>query len=288
MLRRPYDPTRAPWLRAITVSYLCWSLIPLLIAIAFSFNSAPSISRWEGFSLRWWIGRPRDQSSLLYDPDLRAALLHSLTLAFWTTLIAVPIGTAFALGARGWRARAARTGLTAMLITLVSPPIVLAAAMYLVFILPLRRIPFGDLGWFGTAGQLAGLVTLMLPFATIVVLARLTMLDRQHEDSAADLGASPNQVVTRIILPQIATAICAAIAVVFAGAMGEFVMVDVLKGDNETQALAPLLFAARGGPEPVYSVVGTVLAVTGAIACAAIVLVFRSAIGLRREPKLGA
>ncbi len=280
-MARPYDATRAPWLRAVTVLYLCWSLIPLLIAIVFSFNAAPSISRWEGFSLYWWVGRPRDQLSLVYDPELRGALLHSLTLAFWTTFVAVPMGTAFALGARGWRSRTARIGLTVMLIVLVLPRIAIADAMYLVFILPLRNVPFGDLGWFGTPGQLAGLITLLMPFATIIVFARLLMLDRHHEDAATDLGAPPNGVVGRIILPQIAPAIGAAFAVVFAGAMGEFVVVDVLVGANATRALAPALFGALGGPEPVNSVVGTVLAVVGAVAWAAIVLAFRPLLGRR-------
>jgi spermidine/putrescine transport system permease protein len=282
---RAYDPTKAPRLRAVTVAYLCWSLIPLLIAVMFSFNDAPSISRWEGFSLRWWIGNPRAQESLVYDPDLRGALLHSLTLAFWTTLIVVPMGTAFALGARGWRSRTARVGLMAMLTMLVLPPIALAEPIYLVFVGPLRRVPFGDLGWFGTRGQLAGLVTLLLPLATIVVFARLLMLDRQHEDVAADLGAPPNDVVMRIIVPQIATAIGAATAVAFAGAMGEFVMVDVLQGGNDTRALAPALFGAVGGPEPRNSVIGTVLAIAGAIACSSIVLTFRSVAGWGSAPR---
>jgi spermidine/putrescine transport system permease protein len=272
---RPDDATHAPWLRATTILYICWSLFPLLVAIAFSFNAAPSVSRWEGFSLRWWVGNPRDQESLLYDPELRRALVHTVALAFWTTVIAVPMGTAFALGARGWRSRVARVGLALMLVAVLLPRIALADALYLAFIEPLRRVPFGDLGWFGTRGQLVGLVTLMLPFATIVVYARLLMLDRQHEDSAADLGAPPNDVVWRIIVPQIATAICAAIVVVFAGSMGEFVMVDVLRATDDTRALGPALF---GEPEPWKSAVGTVLAVVGAIACAAIVLAFRSAV----------
>ena len=280
-MARPYDATRAPWLRAVTILYLCWSLIPLLIAIVFSFNSAPSISRWEGFSLRWWVGGPRVRVPLMYDPELRGALLHSLTLALWTTVIAVPMGTAFAMGARGWRSRTARIGLTAMLITLVLPRIAIADAMYLVFILPLRNAPFGELGWFGTPGQLAGLITLLLPLGTIIVFARLLMLDRHHEDAATDLGAPPNGVVWRIILPQIAPAIIAAFAVVSAGAMGEFVVVDVLVGGNATRALAPALFGALGGPEPVNSVIGTVLAVVGSVAWLAIVLAFRPVFGRR-------
>ena len=35
----------------------------------------------KGASLRWWVGDPAAQESIVYDPALRAALLHSLLLA---------------------------------------------------------------------------------------------------------------------------------------------------------------------------------------------------------------
>jgi spermidine/putrescine transport system permease protein len=286
MARRRREGSRAPWLRAITIVYLVWSLAPILIAILFSFNAAPSNSRWEGFSLRWWVGDPEAQSSIVYDPELRVSLLHSLTLAFWTTMIAVPLGTACALGLHGWRTRTSRVVLTALLVLLALPPIALAQPLYLLFIEPLRTVPFGELGWFGTPGQLGGLVTMFLPLATLITFGRLMMLDRQHELAATDLGSPPSQVVTRVILPQIGPAIGATVAVVFAGAMGEFVVVDALVGGNDTRAFSTGLFGAIGGAEPTTSVIGTVLAVTGGIACACVVLAFRSSVGLVSRRRL--
>jgi spermidine/putrescine transport system permease protein len=163
---RPHEYSHAPWLRLTTILFLVWSLLPLLLVVVFSFNAAPSISRWEGFSLGWWVGDAGDQVSIVYDPVLRRALVHSIFLAFWTTVIAVPMGTAFALGVRGWNSRIARAALAVMLVTLLLPRIALAEAMYLTFLEPLRHFPFGDLGWFGTPGQLVGLVTIMVPFVT--------------------------------------------------------------------------------------------------------------------------
>ena len=69
--------------------------------------------------------------------------------------------------------------------------------MWLLFAFPLRGIPFGDFGWFGTKAQLVGLVTLGLPLATLVVWARLLLLDREQDEMAADLGAPPGGVVWR-------------------------------------------------------------------------------------------
>jgi hypothetical protein len=65
--------------------------------------------------------------------------------------------------------------------------------------------------------------------------------------------------------------------VVFAGALGEFVIVQALVGTNETRALGPALLGARQGPEPRFSAIGTVLAVTGGAAYVLLALAFRAA-----------
>ena len=45
-------------LQAITVGYLVWSLLPVLIAVMFSFNAGRSRTTWQGFSFRWYWGDP--------------------------------------------------------------------------------------------------------------------------------------------------------------------------------------------------------------------------------------
>lgn len=150
--------------------------------------------------------------------------------------------------------------------------------MWLLFAFPLRGIPFGDFGWFGTKAQLAGLVTLALPLTTLVIWARLLLIDYEQEEMAADLGAPPGGIVGRVLLPQLTPAIAAAAAVVFAGALGEFVIVQALVGPNDTRALGPALLGARQGPEPRFSAIGTVLAVVGGVAFALLALTFRAAV----------
>jgi hypothetical protein len=49
------NPWRKPRvLESITWLYLAWSILPVTIAIVFSFNQGRSRSSWQGFSLRWW------------------------------------------------------------------------------------------------------------------------------------------------------------------------------------------------------------------------------------------
>ena len=45
-------------LAAVTVAYLAWSLLPVLVAVLFSFNAGRSRVTWQGFSMRWYYGDP--------------------------------------------------------------------------------------------------------------------------------------------------------------------------------------------------------------------------------------
>ena len=101
-LRPRPNPWRHPWfLEAFTWLYLIWSIVPVAIAVLFSFNDGKSQSVWQGFSWRWYFADP--VNSVLHDPALHAAVVQTVRLSVYATLIAVPLGTAFALGINRWR-----------------------------------------------------------------------------------------------------------------------------------------------------------------------------------------
>ena len=117
---------------------------------------------------------------------------------------------------------------------------------------------------------------MFLPIVTLVVWARLAFVDREQEEMAADLGAPPGDVFGRVILPQIRLAVLAGAAVVFAGSLGEFVIVDKLVGPNDTRALGPLLLATVTNASPRVNAVGTTLAISAGIALALLTWTFAS------------
>ena len=80
------DPWRRPrLLEALVWGYLAWSVLPVAIAVWFSFNAGRSRSSWQGFSLRWYWQDP--VLSVWHDAELQQALVHSLRLAVLTTLV---------------------------------------------------------------------------------------------------------------------------------------------------------------------------------------------------------
>ena len=105
-MRRVRDWWVNPWgqprlLAVITWGYMVWSIVPVLIAILFSFNDGRSRSVWQGFSTRWYWGDPNQ--SVLHDPSMLGALEQSLKLAALDMVIAVPLGVGLAIGLTRWR-----------------------------------------------------------------------------------------------------------------------------------------------------------------------------------------
>jgi spermidine/putrescine transport system permease protein len=272
--RAAMDWFRNPWgkprfLRAITWGYLAWSIVPVVIAIAFSFNAGRSRSTWQGFSLRWWYQDPFD--SLWTDPGLRSAMSQTFRLSLLTVLVAVPLGTLFAIGIDRWRGRPATTANFFMLFSFVSPEIILGVSLFLLFTNLLD-----NLVRLGTMAQVLGLVTFQISYPVIIVRARLLSIGSEFEEAAMDLGATPNQAVRRVLLPLLGPAILASIALVFADSVDNFVTVRYLSGQAPTEPLSVKIYtAARASPTPAVNAAATVMLVATLSVIAVAWLVYR-------------
>ena len=252
-LRNPWRKPRV--LQAVTWGYLAWSILPVVIAIVFSFNAGRSRSTWQGFSLRWWFEDPFD--SLWTDQALRSALFQTLRLSALTVLIAVPLGTAFAIGIDRWRGRPAATANFAMLFSFVMPEIILGVSVFLLF----TNLLEGAVR-LGTTAQIIGLVTFQLSYPFIIVRARLLAIGPEFEEAALDLGATPNQALRGVLLPMLGPAILASVALVFADSVDNFVTVRYLSGQAPTEPLSVKIYsAARSSPTPAVNAAATVMLV---------------------------
>jgi spermidine/putrescine transport system permease protein len=257
------DPWRKPrLLQLLTVGYLAWSILPVVIAILISFNAGRSNSQVQTFGLRWWINDP-DQQALFQDPVLRRAMLQTYILSFTTMIVSVPIGVLFAIGIDRWRGRPAATANFAMLVTFVVPEIIIGIAMLLTVQHLLRFVQLG------TYAQLVGLVTYQISYPVIIVRARLLSIGKEYEEAGMDLGASPRQSVRRVLLPLLYPAILASFAVVFADTVDDFVTVRYLSGPASSQPLSLFIYAqARASATPAVNAAATLMLVSTTIAIA--------------------
>jgi spermidine/putrescine transport system permease protein len=255
----------------VTLLYVLWSIIPVAIAVRFSFNAGRSRSVWQGFSTRWYVGDPAAAESVLYDPTLLSALLQSLKLAVLTMLVAAPLGVALAIGLARWRGRLAKPSNFLMLFPLVTPEIVMGVALFLVFDNLYDFVPFG------TVAQFLGHVTFSISFVVIIVRGRLFAIGRDYEEAAMDLGASQLQAMRRVLLPLLAPALLASFAIVFAISIDDFVISQFLVAGADTITIPVQLYSgARLAPPPSLNALATILMVItiGAVVIAG--LLFRA------------
>lgn len=243
---------KAHGLATITVVYLLWALVPVAIAVLFSFNAGRSRSVWQGFSLRWYTWDPN--GSILNDPSLRNALLHTISLALIATAITVPLGVCLALALDRWRGRIPTGANFAVLLSFVIPEIALAIG--LLFLITMLTTPFG----LGTTAQIVGLVTFQLSYPVVIVRARLLTIGSQYEEAARDLGASALGAVKRVLLPMLSPAILVSAILVFADVLDNFVIVRYLSSDMSTETTSMRIYStARAAPTPALNALATLI-----------------------------
>ncbi len=250
------NPWRHPWfLEGFTWLYLIWSLVPIAIAVLFSFNNGKSQSVWQGFSWRWYFSDP--VNSVLHNPQLHAAVVQTVRLSVLTTLIAVPLGVAFALGINRWRGVTSSTFNFVMILSFVIPELIFGVAMFFVFTVLFTSVHLG------TLAEVLGLVTWNVSWPAIIVQARLVTLGRQYEEAAADLGANQLQTMRRVMLPLLGPAIFASAVLVFSGVIDDFVIVDLLSSNSGNTPMSVIIYSTQHGGNggPALNALGTIMLV---------------------------
>lgn len=269
MRERFANPWGKPrWLKAITIVYVIWSLAPVLLAVRFAFNDGRSRTSSQGWSVRWLWGD--DDLSVFGDPTLLQALKHSLFLALLVMVISVPLGTALAVGMRRWRGPIAGAAGVLLLLPLVTPELVFAVGMFLLF-----TTAFTGIG-LGTTAQAIGQVTFTLSWVVLIVRARLATIGGDVEEAAADLGAPPHEVYARVLLPLLVPAMVASLLVAFALSIDDFVVAQYLASGADTTTVPMRIYAqARGGPTPALNALASLMLIVSLLALALAYGVFR-------------
>jgi spermidine/putrescine transport system permease protein len=250
------NPWRHPWfLEGFTWLYLIWSLAPIALAVLFSFNKGKSQAAFQGLSWRWYWGDKLQ--SIWYNPALHSAMFVTLKLSAYTTLIAVPIGVAFALGINRWRGFLPSSFNFIMILSFVVPELIFGVAMYFIFTQMPGLRGFG----LGYVAEVLGLVTWNVSWPAILVQARLVTIGRQYEEASADLGCTQFQTMRRVMLPLLTPAIFASAILVFSGVIDDFVIVDLLSSNATNTPMSVIIYSTQHGGNggPALNALATVM-----------------------------
>jgi spermidine/putrescine transport system permease protein len=245
-----------------TILMILYLASPIFVMILYGFNDVPfdrQNSKFWGFTLDWW-------KNAFNVPGLFTAFKNSLKIAPISAAVSTCLGTLFGLALGRYRFR----GLTGVdfviFLAIAVPEIVLGSSLLTMFIL---------------VGVPLGLTTIILShigfsiaFVAVTVRARVQGLDRNLEDAAQDLFASPVAAFFKVTLPLIAPAILAGFLLAFVLSLDDFVITNFVAGQATTFPLW-VFGAQRIGFPPQVNVMGTLLFGAGLLAAIANVVVQR-------------
>jgi spermidine/putrescine transport system permease protein len=232
-------------LTVYSVLFFGYLLLPIAIVIAFSFNNPATKFNytWQGFTLdnwRYWDGVP----------GIRSAIVLSLQIALFASVVATVLGTLIALALVRYRFRGRGSTNILIFLPLSAPEIVLGASLLTLFLN--LNVAFGY--W----TILIAHIMFCISFAVVTVKARLVGFDRHLEEAAMDLGANEWTTFTKVTLPLIAPAILAALLLCFAISIDDFVVTYFNSGSEVTFPLF-VWGSARVGAPPQVNVIGTAI-----------------------------
>ena len=200
--------------------YLVYLLLPLVILVLYAFNSSEYLT-WpmKGFTLRWF-------AEAFADSRLLVATRNSVVIGLATTFFSTLFGMLLAYGLVRYRFRGQTLLETLNILAIITYGVVSAVSVLL---------------WFRTLGIAGGIwptiighTTFIMPFAVLVIRDRLLNFDRQVEEAAMDLGATPLRTFWDVTLPLIMPAMLAAGLFCFTISLGEFLLAFFLIGNELT------------------------------------------------------
>jgi sulfate/thiosulfate transport system permease protein len=162
------------------------------------------------------------------DPQSVAAIKLTFALAFVVVAINAVMGTVIA-----WMLVRDNFPGKKLVDSLIDLPFALPTIVAGITLLTLYgpKSPFGLNLAYTQVGIVLALLFVTLPFVVRSVQPVLLELDRDMEEAAASLGASPVAILRRIILPNLSPAVLAGTALGFARALGEFGSVVLISGN---------------------------------------------------------
>ncbi|QCI67207.1 ABC transporter permease [Phreatobacter stygius] len=223
---------------------------PVVLVVITSFFADEIVSfPPSGLTFQWYVNAWSKR-------EFARGFETSLKVALAATIIGVPLGTAAALAL----VRSSLPGKPAinslLLGPLAMPGVVAGAALYM-FYLKLENALDHDVNA-TIVGLVAAHVLLTIPWTVRLATASLQGLDRAPEEAAANLGASPFVVFTRITLPMLRPGIVAASIFSFIASFENLEITLLLVGPGLTTLPVAMLNYLEFRMDPTLAAVATV------------------------------
>lgn len=217
--------------------------LPILYIIIFSFNDSRSLTKFGGFSLRWY-------EKMFADSTMMEAVLYTVTIAVIATVVATVVGTITAIGLSKSRKVVQKMVERINDLPVMNPDIVTAISLLMFFSVLTVKKGFGTL--------LIAHIMFCIPYVMLSVTPKLRSLDPNLIDAAMDLGATPFQALAKVIVPQIKPGIVSGALIAFTMSFDDFVISYFTTG-NGVNNISILVYTMSKRVNPSINALSTIV-----------------------------
>ena len=217
--------------------------LPILYIIIFSFNDSRSLTKFGGFSLRWY-------EKMFAASTLMEAVLYTVIIAVIATVVATVVGTITAIGLSKSRKVVQKMVERINDLPVMNPDIVTAISLLMFFSVLTVKKGFGTL--------LIAHIMFCIPYVMLSVTPKLRSLDPNLIDAAMDLGATPFQALTKVIVPQIKPGIVSGALIAFTMSFDDFVISYFTTG-NGVNNISILVYTMSKRVNPSINALSTIV-----------------------------
>jgi len=230
--------------RILARALIVFLYIPIVAVIVYSFNSSKSGAQWGGFTFEWY-------GVLLRDQPLLETVLNSVIVGVSAATLATIVGLLSAMGLNRYKGKSKAVFMGAILLPLIIPEIVLGVAMLTVF--SAAKIPLG------IPTMVFGHLIIALPLTTLIMLGAISALDPSLPEASVDLGCTPWQTFTRVLLPLLKSALLASWLLSFTTSFGNIVISTFTNGVGTTTMPLRIYSLLKTGLTPEINALGALL-----------------------------
>ena len=247
--------------------------LPILYIIVFSFNDSRSLTKFSGFSLRWY-------EKMFADSTMMEAVLYTVVIAVIATVVATVVGTITAIGLSRSKKVVQKMVERVNDLPVMNPDIVTAISLLMFFSVLTVKKGFGTL--------LIAHIMFCIPYVMLSVTPKLRSLDPNLIDAAMDLGATPFQALTKVIVPQIKPGIVSGALIAFTMSFDDFVISYFTTG-NGVSNISILVYTMSKRVNPSINALSTIviLLITLVLGVVNIVPIVREKRGKGGKPSRG-
>lgn len=231
--------------KILMILMIVFFYLPIVYMIIFSFNESKSLTVFTGFSLRWY-------KHMLASQDMMEALYTTFSVAILATLVSTVVGTIAAIGLSHSK-KIVRDFMDQINnLPMMNPDIVTAIGFMLLFItFKVEK---------GYATMLLAHIAFCIPYVILSVMPKIRSLDRNLADAAMDLGCTPWQALTKVIVPEIAPGIISGALIAFTMSVDDFIISYFVTGGG-VKNLSIMVYTMSKRVNPSINAISTLVVV---------------------------